>query len=428
MYMMKKLLFRIIILLSPVTVCGAPAFDNFFTNDVLRFDYRLSGNHTSAAVMQCEIKKEKVWSGSHNALIDNLNYGTYRFEVYDDKSGELIFSKGFSPLFQEWQSTAEAKLINKAFYQVIRFPFPKMSVRLTIEKRNYNGQFTRIYSVTINPDNYFIINENPKNISVEKILYSGEPTNKIDIAILAEGYTQDEMGKFVDDARRLTDSLFVVAPFSQMKAYFNVYALKTASLESGTDIPGEHIYRNTLYNSTFYTFDISRYLTTSDMKTIHDMAAVVPYDHIIILVNSTRYGGGGFYNFVNVCTSDHKLSPNVFVHEFGHGFGGLADEYYTSEVAYDNYYNLNVEPWEPNLSTMVNFASKWKAMVDVSTPVPTPRDGKYAAKVGAFEGGGYVAKGIYSPMENCRMKSNETSAFCPVCQKAIREVIIESTK
>jgi len=425
--MMKKFLFRIIILLSPISVWGTPIFDNFFTSDVLRFDYLLTGNQTLAKVIQGEIKKEKMWSGSPNTLIDNLHYGTYRFEVSDDKSGELIFSQGFSPLFQEWQSTAEAKITDKAFYQVIRFPFPKMSVRLKIEKRNYDGQFSNIYSTTIDPNNYFIIDESSKTIPIEKIQYKGDPAHKIDIAILAEGYTEGEMGKFVEDARRLTDSLFAVIPFSQMKEYFNIYALKTPSVESGTDIPGEHIYQNTLYNSTFYTFDISRYLTTTDMKTIHDMASVVPYDHLIILVNSTRYGGGGFYNFVNVCTSDHKLSPKVFVHEFGHGFAGLGDEYYTSEVAYNDYYNLKVEPWEPNLSTMVNFASKWKSMVDASTPVPTPRDGKYSLKVGAFEGGGYIAKGIYSPMENCRMKSNETSDFCPVCQKAIRAAILENT-
>ena len=426
--MMKELLIRIIILFVPMSGWGTPIFDDFFTDEVLRFDYLLSGNHTSAAVIPCEIKKEKMWSGSHNTLIDKIEYGTYRFQVYDDKSGALIFSKGFSPLFQEWQSTDEAKVMNKAFYQVIRFPSPKKSIRLKIEKRDYNGLFSEVYSTNIDPNNYFIINENSKDITIEKIYYSGEYYRKIDIAILAEGYTEDEMGKFVKDAQRLTDSLFAVAPFSQMKEYFNVYALKTPSFESGTDIPGEHIYRNTLYNSTFYTFDISRYLTTSDMKTIHDMAAVVSYDQLIILVNSSRYGGGGFYNFVNVCTSDHKLSPNVFVHEFGHGFGGLADEYYTSEVAYDDYYNLKVEPWEPNLTTMVNFASKWKEMIDVTTPVPTPRDGKYTSKIGVFEGGGYISKGIFSPMENCRMKSNETSVFCPVCQSAIRTVIIENTK
>ena len=426
--MITKFLVRIILFFVPLSVWSTPVFETFFTNEVLRFDYYLSGNDSTATVLQGEIKKEKMWGGSHNYLIDSVNFGTYRFRVFDENSGNLIFSKGFSPLFQEWQTTAEAKVINRAFYQVIRFPFPKKSVILKIEKRKFNGQFSEISSTIINPDNYFIINESSINTRVEKIQYYGEPYRKIDIAILAEGYTKSEMKKFVKDAKRLTETLFAVEPFSKMKEYFNIYAVKTPSIESGTDVPGEHIFCNTLFNSTYYTFDISRYLTTSDMKTIHDMAAVAPYDQIYILVNSSRYGGGGFYNFVNVCTSDHKLSPKVFVHEFGHGFGGLGDEYYTSEVAYNDYYNLKVEPWEPNLSTMVNFASKWKNMIEASTPVPTPRNGKYASKVGAFEGGGYIAKGMYSPMENCIMKSNEASGFCPVCEKTIVETIIENTK
>jgi hypothetical protein len=423
---MMRLFIRIILLFGPVSVWGAPLYDNFFTDDVLRFDYLLSGNHSTAKVIPGQIKKEKIWSGSRNNLIEKGDLGTFRFRVYDEKSGELLFAKGFSPLFQEWQSTTEADVTDKAFYQVIRFPFPQKSVLLKIEKRKYDGQFSEIYSGSINPESYFIIDENTEEIPFEKIFYSGDPVHKIDIAILAEGYTADEMDKFVKDAKRLTDSLFAVSPFSGMKEYFNIYAIKTPSIESGTDIPGEHIYRNTLFNSTFFTFDISRYLTTSDLKTIHDKAAGVPYDHLYVLVNSPRYGGGGFYNFVNVCTAGHNLSPKVFVHEFGHGFGGLADEYYTSEVAYKDYYNLKVEPWEPNLTTLNDFSSKWKDMIDADTPVPTPRNKQYSSKVGAFEGGGYISKGIYSPMEDCRMKSNLTSDFCPVCKKAIKEKILES--
>ncbi len=426
--MVKKHLFRIILLLAPIYVWGSPTYDRYFTDGVLRFDYLLTGNHSSASILPGELKKEMIWGGSHNILIDNLNMGTYRFEVFDQLGGERLISKGFSPVFQEWQSTPEAKQIKKAFYQVIRFPFPKKSIRLSIEKRDNKGRFKAIYSQNIDPENYFIIKENVMNLPVEKIYYTGDPAQKIDIAILAEGYTSDEMDKFSGDAKRLTDSLFVVAPFAELKNNFNVYAVKTVSVDSGTDIPGEQIYRNTLFNSTFYTFDISRYLTTSDMKTVHDMAAVVPYDQIIVLVNSQRYGGGGFYNFVNVCTADNKLSSNVFVHEFGHGFAGLADEYYTSEVAFDEYYNLKVEPWEPNLTTLVNFGSKWKDLVERSTPVPTPRVVKYESTVGAFEGGGYSSVGIFSPMEDCRMKSNQTAWFCPVCQRAIRAVIMENIK
>ena len=425
---MKRFLFLIVFFSVSFYGWGDPIYENYFTNDVLRFDYLLSGNGNKSAVFPCETKKERLWSGSHQNLTDKLNLGTYRFEVFDKKHGELIFSKGFAPIFQEWQTTAEAKKMERAFYQVLRFPFPKREVLLKIEKRNYDGKFEEIYSTMIDPENYFILDEAPVNDEVEKIVFSGDPAHKIDIAILAEGYKADEMKKFVADAKRLTDSLFSAEPFSKMKDYFNVYAVKTPSLESGTDIPGEHIYRNTLYNSTFFTFNISRYLTTSDMKTIHDRAAGVPYDQIVVLVNSSRYGGGGFYNFVVVCTSDHQLASKVFVHEFGHGFAGLADEYYTSEVAFENYYNLKVEPWEANLTTLVDFSSKWKNMVEKDTPVPTPRSSKYKSKVGAFEGGGYTAKGIYSPMEDCRMKSNATSQFCPVCQEAIRKVILENTK
>ena len=425
---MKELLFRLILLMAPLSVWGSPAYDRFFTDEVLRFDYLLTGNHSSATIFPGELKREKLWGGSHNVLFDKLNLGTYRYQLYDQDSGELIFSKGFSPIFQEWQSTPEAKQISKAFYQVIRFPFPKKAVRLLIEKRDVNGKFLQIYFQNIDPANYFIIRENSMIVPMERIQYSGDPSRKIDIAILAEGYTSYEMDKFVHDARRLTDSLFVVPPFSALKDQFNVYALKTISAESGTDIPGEYTYHNTLFNSTFYTFDISRYLTTSDMKSVHDMAADVPYDQIIILVNSQRYGGGGFYNFINVCTADNKLSSNVFVHEFGHGFAGLADEYYTSEVAFDDYYNLKLEPWEPNLTTLINFDSKWKDLVNKSTPIPTPRVEKNESIIGAFEGGGYRSSGIYSPMEDCRMKSNITANFCPVCQRAIKAVIIENTK
>jgi hypothetical protein len=428
MIKMRAFFLRIIILLAPVFAWGNPVFDNYFTSGVMRFDYLLSGNHDTAYVFPVQMKKENLWGGSQSNMIDPHDYGTYRFQVFDKSGGELIFLKGFCPLFQEWQSTGEAKKISRSFYQVLRFPFPKQSVRLEIDRRGRDGRFRMVYSTVIDPTSHFIINEKPEPVSIGNILVSGEPAHKIDIAILAEGYKAAEMNKFLKDAKTLTDSLFRSEPFSQMKNYFNIYALKTPSVESGTDVPGEGIFRNTIFNSTFYTFDISRYLTTSDMKSVCDKAAGVPYDHIIVLVNSERYGGGGFYNYLNVCTAGNKLSPKTFVHEFGHSFAGLGDEYYTSEVAYEDYYNLKIEPWEPNLTTLVDFASKWKSMVDSITPIPTPRYSGYESKVGAFEGGGYEAKGIYSPMEDCRMKSNATSHFCPVCVKAIKDIILLNTK
>jgi hypothetical protein len=418
-----KLKILILTLIIPLIAYSQIDFNKYFRDESMRFDFLLGGNSKEERVYFEQIKKEPYWAGSKKNLTDPFNYGNYRFSIFDVKSDSLLFSKGFSTLFEEWQSTAEAKKVDKTFYQSAIFPFPKRKIRLEIDSRQWEGNFKTIYKTEIEPDNYFIMNETPEQFKTYEILRNGKPENKVDIVILAEGYTAEEMEKFKDDANRVSDYLFHTEPFKSEKEKFNVTAVLTSSIESGTDIPGEHIYRNTRFNSSFYTFDVSRYLTTSDMKNILDAAAVVPYDHIYVLVNTERYGGGGFYNFVSVCTSDNALTGEVFVHEFGHGFAGLGDEYYNSEVAYEDFYNLKVEPWEPNITTLVDFGSKWKKMVADSVEIPTPRSAKYNNTVGVYEGGGYMSKGIYSPYNDCRMKSNNPKMFCPVCQESIKKVI-----
>ncbi|MGM0620641.1 MAG: M64 family metallopeptidase [Bacteroidota bacterium] len=413
----------LIILFFPFLSPGQVDFDDFFTENALRFDFLLGGNAKDVIVYPQQIKQEPHWAGSKINVTDTFDFGTYRFRVFDVKTGNLIFSKGFSTLFQEWQTTAEAKEKDRTFYQAAIFPFPKNKVWLEIDARQWEGDFKTIYRTEIDPEDYFILKEKPASFQTIDILENGQPENKVDVVILPEGYTSSEMEKFLEDARRVTGYLFEEEPFKSEKDNFNVRAVLTPSEDSGTDIPGENIYRNTFYNSTFYTFNVPRYLTTSDMKTIYDAAANVPYDHIYILVNTERYGGGGFYNFLNVCSSDNQLTKQVFVHEFGHGFAGLADEYYSSDVAYEDFYNLEIEPWERNITTLVQFDKKWKDMLADNVPIPTPRKAKYNKTVGVFEGGGYMAEGIYSPVMDCRMKSNTAKEFCPVCQLAIREVI-----
>ncbi len=418
-----KLRFLLLMLIVPLLSFSQSEFNKYFKDQSMRFDFLLGGNSKEETVYPEQIKKEPFWAGSKKNLIDTFNYGNFRFRIFDEKSDSLIYSKGFSALFDEWQTTAEAKNADKTFYQSAIFPFPKRNIRIEIDSRQWEGNFKSIYSTVIDPDNYFILNENPDRFETVEIMNNGKPENKVDIVILAEGYTENEMNKFKEDAKRVTQYLFEEEPFKSEKEKFNVRAVLTPSLESGTDVPGEHIYKNTCFNSTFYTFDVSRYLTTSDMKPILDAAANVPYDHIYVLVNTERYGGGGFYNFLSVCTADNELTKEVFVHEFGHGFAGLGDEYYNSEVAYEDFYNLETEPWEPNLTTLVDFDSKWKKMVSEGIEIPTPRNFKNANIVGAYEGGGYMSKGIYSPFIDCRMKSNNAGKFCPVCTEAIRKVI-----
>lgn len=418
-----KLNFVLILLILPFFTFAQVEYNSYFKNKSLRFDFLLGGNSKEVVVYPQEMKQEAFWAGSKTNLIDPFNYGSYRFHVYDLKSDSLIFSKGFSTLYQEWQTTAEAKTTNKTFYQAAIFPFPKRNVRLEIEARQWDGSFKTLYNTEIDPKNYFILKEAHNDYETIDIVKNGKPDKKVDLVILAEGYTSFEKDKFIEDAKRVSGYLFSEEPFKSEKKNFNVKAVFTPSVESGTDVPGEQIYKNTQFNSKFYTFNIPRYLTTSDMKTVYDAASAVPYDHIYVLVNTERYGGGGFYNFLSVCTSDNDLTKEVFVHEFGHGFAGLGDEYYNSSVAYEDFYNLKIEPWEPNLTTMVDFDTKWKSMLKKATPIPTPRKDKYNKTVGVFEGGGYLSKGIYSPATDCRMKSNVSDGFCPVCEESIRKVI-----
>ncbi|MCG6187163.1 M64 family metallopeptidase [Maribellus maritimus] len=418
-----KLKILLFILFVPFFTNAQVDYQKYFINKSFRFDFLLGGNNKEVTVFPQQMKQESFWAGSKTNLIDPFNYGSYRFRIFDIKSDSLIFSKGFSTLFQEWQTTAEAKTTTKTFYQAAIFPFPKKNFRIDIDARQWDGTFKTLYSSEIAPDNYFIQKETPTSFEIFDILKNGKSSQKVDLVILAEGYVESEMNKFIEDAKRVSTYLLDEEPFKSEKESFNIKAVFTPSAESGTDIPGEGVYHNTFFNSTFYTFDLPRYLTTSDMKTIYDAAAQVPYDQIYILVNTERYGGGGFYNFITVCTADNTLTKEVFVHEFGHGFAGLGDEYYTSTVAYEDFYNLETEPWEPNLTTLVDFDSKWKKLIDKSTPIPTPRESKYRNTVGVYEGGGYLSKGIYSPHIDCRMKSNEAGKFCPVCSEAIKKVI-----
>jgi hypothetical protein len=412
-----------ILLIVSLTLSAQESFDKYFTDKVLRFDFMLAGNSGKTSVYPVGMKEEPFWAGSKTNLINSFNSGNFKYEVFDVTGNTLIYSRAFCTLFQEWQTTAEAKSVDRSFYEVATMPYPKDKVKFILSKRERNGLFSKLYETIIDPASYFIRKENPINVAVTKIYGSGDPHTSVDLAFIAEGYKADEMGKFRADVKKMADYLFEEAPFSEYKDRFNIWAVEAISQDSGTDVPGENIYVNTALNSSFYTFDLDRYLTTQDIKAVNDYAATVPHDNIIVLINSSRYGGGGVYNYYTGTTTGNQLSPKVFIHEFGHGFAGLADEYYTSTVAYDEFYPLNVEPWEPNITTMVNFESKWKKLISKDTPVPTPSEEKFKNVTGLFEGGGYSAKGIYRSAMDCRMKSNNTKGYCSVCRNAIKQMI-----
>jgi hypothetical protein len=421
---MKNLIVLVLFCFQTFVLSSQTNFSKWFTEGSLRVDYIIAGNHSKSDVFFQSLKKEAFWGGSKTALIDSMNYGEYLCKVFPEGSSELIYSRGFSTLFQEWQTTEEATVISQGFYESTNVPFPLNKIRFEIYEKNKSSEYILKLSVKIDPRDYFIQPAPANCYPVEKIRYSGDPVHCVDIVFVPEGYTKTQMGKFKADIKRLTDSLFTVRPFSNYSSRFNFYAVLAPSAEEGADIPGANIWKNTLVNSSFYTFNSERYLTTLDFWKVKDVAAMAPYDQIYVLVNTDKYGGGGVYNHFNLTSADNSLSPNVFIHEFGHGFAGLGDEYYTSDVSYNDFYTPDSEPWEPNLTTLVDFSSKWKNMILEGTPIPTPPGPEYLNSIGVFEGGGYVAKGVYRPAYDCRMKSNIPHEFCKVCENSIEKMLL----
>ncbi len=393
-------------------------YDQFFTDACLRIDYEMVGRRDTEFVVLKDLMEQGQWAGSKAISGQPAQLGNYRFSLIDSLSGRLIYSNGFSGLFNEWQQSPAALTTTASFYHVNLTPMPRRTMLFRLERTNYDkpGHST-VAEFYINPKSKFIRRESAKPLKYTVVQGGDDVNDRIDIAFLAEGYTSDQMEKFRADVKRFWKYMSGVEPYKSHKERFNVYAVESPSAESGTDIPNQGIFRNTAMNFTFSTFDVDRYLTSFDLKSIHDIAAVVPYDHIIIIVNTAEYGGGGFYNFYSACVADHKLSLRVLVHEFGHAFAGLADEYFYADEANEEMYSLKREPWEPNITTLNDFNEKW--LVDPPTPIPTPRTKEYADKVGVFEGGGYQSEGIYSPFQDCIMRSNTPKTFCPVCRRAI---------
>ena len=404
-------------------VCNAQnEFDTFFVKKSLRIDFALTGNATTQQAAIQQLREEPVWGGPVKNLEDPFNYGGYYVNVYDAESGRKIYSRGFNTLFEEWRTTDQAKSETQAWNNSVSVPFPKKPVQIEICARDKaDMNFHPLLKQLVDPKSIFIDRSPLKKNKVVEILSNGDSSNKADLVFLAEGYTEDEMDKFEADAKRFTKTLFDTPPFGKYKADFNVWAVCVPSQESGMDVSGDGVWKNTALNSGYYTFGIDRYLTSQDLKPIRDAVWDVPCDAIFILVNSDTYGGGGMYNFYAMSTANNELTSVVFVHEFGHSFAGLADEYFQSEVAYNDFYNLKYEPWEPNITTLVDFDKKWKDLLPKNTPIPTPLDDKFKDKTGVFEGGGYLSKGIYRPLDNCMMRNYHP--FCPACQRGITQMI-----
>ena len=417
---MKKI---ILFLLALSTLSTNAQFNKFFQDKTLRIDYFHSGNDTSEFYSFDEVLIEPNWGGSKVNLIDTFFYGKYFYKVFDVATDSLIYSRGYSTLFGEWQTTSEAKKTWRTLSESVVMPYPKNDARIEFYSRDNNGEFIKSFEYYFTLNNYFIKPERRLKYPSFDVLINGDAAKKVDIVILPEGYTNNEMGLFIKDCKDFAQHLFTFSPYNNNKDKFNIRGVLAPSEESGNDIPADSVWKKTLLNTSFYTFNSERYCMTFDNKSVRDMAANAPYDQIYILVNNEKYGGGAIYNYYSVSVNSNIQAAKIFVHEFGHGFAGLADEYYNSSVAYNDFYPLDVEPWEPNITTLVDFDSKWKHLLKKKTPIPTPLEKKYIDKLGVFEGGGYSAKGVYRPSYDCLMNSFNDNKFCEACEEAIQKMI-----
>lgn len=403
----------------------AQEFDTYFRDKTLRVNFILGGTSDETNLYIQNLNSINKWYGRRNNLDKLPVEGNAQFELSDRKSGKVIYSNSLSTLFQEWQTYPEAKESRRSFENVILMPMPKDSAVLKIVLRNNHRKIVKTLVQDITP-NDILIRETGLHPTPYNVLLPAKDTARcINIALLAEGYTTQEMDKFLSDAQTATEAIFSHEPFRKFKDRFNVIAVKSASAESGTSVPSKHIWKNTALGSNFDTFYSERYLTTLNMNRVHDWLAGTPYEHIIILVNTDVYGGGGILNFYNLGSTGHKYYKPVIVHEFGHSFAGLADEYaYESEPL--ELYPTDTEPWEPNITTLVSFKGKWENLIKKGTPVPTPESKKadvIKSRIGLFQGAGYDTKNIYRGMQDCRMKTNTYPDFCTVCQNALEKLI-----
>ena len=424
---MKFVLIFIFYLLS-CFFAGAQDFDAWFQDKTLRLNYTFSGDNRNQYIALDEMMWTDNWYGRRVNLDSLLLLGNGQLCVKDSKSGRVLYRYSFSTLFQEWQSTEEATKVRKSFENIFLVPFPKNPVDITVTLTDTHNKVKSFLTHHVDPDDILIkpVFSN-NNIEWKYLDKSGDSKDKIDVAFVAEGYLLEEMNVFLEDCVTSIDALKTHEPFKSMADRFNFVAVMTPSQQRGVSIPHDNVWRNTALGSNFDTFYSNRYLTTLHLKKLHDALSGLPYEHIIILANTDNYGGGGIYNSYLMSAAHNNMSIPVIVHEFGHSFAGLADEY-NYDDGYESMYPSDTEPWEPNITTLVDFKSKWADMLDSATAIPTKPSGtNLYTQVGVYEGGGYRSKGVYRPVQECRMKINEAPVFCPVCERAIRKMIDYST-
>lgn len=462
MLQFKKILGLVLLGLSQLVLAQQVA--------TVRVDYLHSGNaKTESYALDRVVIEPLPWPGNLSKTTDQTNRGVNLFEVRDKASGELLYSRGFSTVFGEWQSTEEAGKLMRGFQESLRFPKPEKPVTVRVLKRDQANQFQEVWQFDMDANAQDVIRKTPESaLKPIPIHVSGKSSEKLDLLIIGDGYTQKEMRKFVADAKRMSHYLLTVSPFKERAKDFNIWGLAVPTKESGVSRPSTGQYHASSLGARYDVFGSERYVLTLDNRALREIAQNAPYEFIEILVNNETYGGGGIFGQFSTAAASNDWADYLFVHEFGHHFAGLADEYYTSPVAYQTGAAITTEPWEPNVTALKDTAQlKWKKHVKADTALPTSwpkavyedasrafqkirtelrknnrpesemsalfrkdlmestqlfsKDPNYSV-IGAFEGANYEAKGYYRSQMQCLMFDRSTK-FCLVCQDGITDII-----
>ncbi len=457
-------------LLACVSLPALGGFHDDFTGATFRLDFFHTGTAREEHISVHRSRIEGDWPGSRIQLLDPTGLGKYQVEIADIATGKVLYSRGYASIYGEWETTGEAIAGTfRTFPETVRVPEPRRPFQLRLRKRGSDQAFQEIWTTVVDPASRFVDRAPVPEQEVWIVQDKGDPAVKVDLLILGDGYTVSEMVKFRAQAHRLAAELLSVEPFRSRADDFNIRAIDTPSFASGVSRPRAGVFRSSPLGARYNSFDSERYILTLEEHAWRDVAAAAPYDAVVILVNDRQYGGGGIYNLFATVATGSRFSPYVFVHEFGHSFAGLGDEYYTSEVAYEEWVAPDTEPAEPNITALLDPAQlKWRDLMEPDTPLPTPwgkeayekasvasqkkrralraagaaeeelealfeeerrlftrtlGEEPQAGKVGAFEGAGYQANGLYRPSVDCIMFTRDEVGFCPVCRRGIERII-----
>ncbi|MBP5541932.1 MAG: peptidase M64 [Bacteroidales bacterium] len=408
-------------------------FSKWFTDATLRLNYLRTGTRAADTIYERGFDFIPTWSGSLTQLIDPFDNGAYRVSLRDSATGALLYSRCYNSLFHEYRDTPQGDSVSASFEEVVRLPWPKKTAYIFFERRGDDNRFHPQDSSLFNPQKALEVHRlrstllsGPKPL---KLLYNGDVHKKIDVVIVPEGYGPADTLKMRRDLNTYCDYLLSQEPFRSRRKDFNVWGIPLTGKESGITDPNKGLFVESLVGASFNTFGSDRYLMTEKLFQLHNAIGWVPCDHIIIMANTDKYGGGGIYNFYAM-SSLHPMAPMVLPHELGHSIGGLADEYVDEDLSYGDCHPLEHEPPEPNITSLVDFGSKWASMLPKGVPVPTPADASVprgeCGPLGVYEGAGYRPKGLYRPTMHCMMR--DFAPFCPVCLKRMNEIFDLYTK